>query len=136
MKHQKVSVVVSCIDYRFWPQALLLLREKYGEFDLIGLAGASKNLASPNNQEDRRVVLENIETSVKLHKATKIILTNHLDCGAYGGSKKFNSSKEEIFFHRKELQKAKRIVEKYFPKLAVETIFLLKDSKNEVNLLS
>lgn len=126
--------MVNCIDYRFWPKTLPLLKKKYGDFDLIAMAGASKNIASPHTREDKKALLENIGIAIKIHKAKKIILTNHKDCGAYGGSKKFNSFEEEFKFHKSELEKARKIIRRKFPKLKIETVFIVKD-KNKIKLL-
>ena len=128
MDHKRISIVVSCIDYRFWPQALPLLKDKYGDFDLIEIAGSSKSLTSPLEEEDKTTLLENIGISIRLHNPQKIILTNHIDCGAYGGSKNFKSQEEEIIFHRKELVKAKETVKERFPQLPVETELLILDN--------
>ena len=134
MNHpKKLSLVLLCIDYRFWPQALPLLRKKYGDFDLIEIAGSSKNLTSPLEKEDKTTLLENIGISIKLHHPHQIILTNHLDCGAYGGSKVFKSPTEEIQFHRGELQKAGKIIQAKFPHLPIITELLaLIDGKVEL----
>ena len=132
-KVKKISIVLLCIDYRFWPQALPLLEKKYGDFDLIEIAGSSKNLTSPLEKEDKTALLENIGISIKLHNPHKIILTNHLDCGAYGGSKMFKSEDEEIAFHKKELIAAKEVVSKKFPELVVKTeLFSLHNSKVKI----
>ena len=126
MENKKLSVVLLCIDYRFWPEALPLLEAKYGVFDLIEIAGASKNLVSPLEEEDRVTLLENIGISVKLHHPERLILTNHTDCGAYGGSKKFATHEEELVFHREELRKAKIWAEQKFPELKIETVIVDK----------
>ena len=131
---KKLSTVISCIDYRFWPQALPLLQSKYGDFDLIEIAGASKNLTSPLEPEDKMTLLENIGISIKLHHPQKIILVNHLDCGAYGGSESFHSEDEEIKFHRNELEKAKEIIWEKFPALIVQTELLVIDDKGKVKI--
>ncbi|MBI5306025.1 hypothetical protein HZB04_00305 [Candidatus Wolfebacteria bacterium] len=131
---KKISIVVFCIDYRFWPQALPLLKKKYGDFDLIEMAGSSKNLISPLEKEDKITLLENIEISMRLHNPQKLILTNHIDCGAYGGSKNFKSRKEEIKFHREELKKAKKIILKKFPRLPVEIELLIMDNNGKIKL--
>lgn len=132
---KKLSVVVACMDYRFWPQALPLLQKKYGAFDLIEIAGASKNLVSPIEPEDKTTLLENITLSLKLHHPTRLVLTNHFDCGAYGGSEHFRSREAEIAFHQEELAKAKTIAQKAFPNVPVATEFLLADIKGKVTLL-
>ncbi len=127
-KSKKLSIVISCIDYRFWPEALLILRKKYGDFDLIQLAGSIKNLLS-SKKEHKITLLDHIEKAIKLHHPQKIILINHLDCGAYGGSKNFSSLKEEIKFHNQELKKAANIIKKKFPHLIIKKGFLLKNKK-------
>ncbi len=127
---KNLSLVLLCIDYRFWPQALPILKEKYGDFDLIEIAGSSKNLTSPLEEEDKITLIENIGLSIKLHHPHKLILTNHTDCGAYGGSKRFKSQSEEIEFHKDELKKAKLIISKKFPSLSIETeLFTLNGDK-------
>jgi carbonic anhydrase len=135
-KEKKVSIVLACMDYRFWPKALSLLGKKYGKFDLIELAGGSKNLASPSQEADRQAVLESIKTSVNLHGAKKIILTNHIDCGAYGGSGRFASAKEEINFHQAELKKAAKIITKSFPSLTIEKVIISHDKTDKINLIN
>ena len=135
MRHkEKVSIVLSCIDYRFWPDALPLLEKKFGEFDLIELAGGSKNLSSPTLEADRIAVLESINVSVELHGAKQIILTNHLDCGAYGGSKEFKTTEDEIDFHRSELRKAAEVVNKFFPNLGIKKIVIEHDRLGNIVL--
>ena len=136
MNHNKnLSIVISCIDYRFWTETLPLFRKKYGDFDLISMAGASKNLISPAEPEDKIALIKNVKTSIELHDPKRIILTNHLDCGAYGGSKKFNSENEEIEFHKNELLKAKEVIQKEFPEMLIETEFISKNEKGEIILL-
>ncbi|MEI6843612.1 MAG: carbonic anhydrase [bacterium] len=138
MSHEqtgKLSVILLCIDYRFWPHALPLLEKKYGLFDLIEIAGASKSLVSPLENEDRVTLLENIGISVKLHHPERLVLTNHTDCGAYGGSNKFTSHDEEIAFHTEELHKAKVIAQEKFPELKVETLIIDKNEKDEILLI-
>ncbi len=131
----KLSIVLLCIDYRFWPHALPLLEEKYGAFDLIEMAGASKSLVDPLKSEDEVTLLENIEISIKLHHPERLILTNHTDCGAYGGSKKFASHNEEISFHKEELSRAKKIAEEKFPQLKIEALIIDKDDLDEILLI-
>ena len=131
----KVSIVVLCIDYRFWPQALPLLEEKYCPFDLFEMAGAAKNLLASPEEDDRIVLLENIQVSIDLHQPKRLILTNHTDCGAYGGSSRFQSKAEEIGFHQTELQQAKAIAQAKFPQLQVEALIIDKDDNGQIILI-
>ena len=132
---QKLSIVISCIDYRFWPQSLPLLMKKYGNFDLIQIAGSGKNLISPSEKEDKITLLNNIEISIQLHNSQKLILVNHIDCGAYGGSRNFKSQKEEVKFHKEEYKKAKKIIHGKFPQLPVNTELLIMGANKKIKLL-
>lgn len=135
-KHSgKIATVVMCIDYRFWPNVLPMLEKKYGNFDLIEVAGAAKNIASPKNSAERIVLLSNIKTSISLHHTTTIILANHQDCGAYGGSKRFKSLEDEKIFHNNELNKARVYVNRHFPGHRVEMIFISRDNEGEISLI-
>jgi len=131
---KKVSVAVLCIDYRFWPQTLSALQEKYGLFDLIAMAGASKNLIS-SEIENKATLLKNIEISIKLHHPERLVLTNHTDCGAYGGSGKFASHDEEISFHLEELRKAKSAAAEKFPQLKTEALIVDKNNEGKILLI-
>ena len=132
--NDSVSVVVSCIDYRFWPGILPILQEKCGLFDLVATAGGAKSFVSPTKPENQISLLENIETSIKLHNAKKLILTNHFDCGAYGGSENFHSREEEISFQEKELRQAKIFAQEEFPKLKIESFIIGKDQWGKISL--
>jgi carbonic anhydrase len=133
--HQKVSTVVMCIDYRFWPHVLPMLEKRYGEFDLIEIAGSIKNISSSSNPTERKILLSNIKTSIMLHHTETIILTNHQDCGAYGGSGRFVSLDQEMRFHQQELGEARDYVRKHFPGHKVETIFISRDNKGTISLI-
>lgn len=135
-KHTCEALVLCCIDFRFHEGFLDKVRTELGieSFDLVALAGGAKNLANPEKEFFREVVLRNIEISVKLHKIKKVILTNHIDCGAYGGSKSFGSREEEINFHKTELSRARHIVRKQFPTLDT-LVYLVYKEGSEVKLL-
>jgi len=98
------------------------------------MAGSSKNLTLPSKKEYRITILENIKISIQLHNSQKIILTNHIDCGAYGGSKNFKSQKEEIEFHKMELKRAEKIIQKEFPQLLIKKELLTIDINKKVKL--
>jgi hypothetical protein len=133
--NEPLSIAVLCIDYRFWPHALPLLEEKYGAFDLIEIAGGGKSLSSPIEKEDQVTLLENIGISIKLHNPAQLILTNHIDCGAYGGSKNFKSREEEIDFQKKELSRAKIVAKEKFPQLEIKTVIIDKNEVGEISLI-
>lgn len=119
------AVVLSCIDFRFHKKLRSALKkEKINSYDLMCLAGGAKNLASPTKKIYRQTVIDNIKLAQKLHKIKTVVLCNHIDCGAYGGSGKFKNPAEETKFHQAELKKAGNLVKKLFPALKVKIILL------------
>jgi len=132
------ACIVWCFDNRFRNALFEFAKSQNLEpYDLVMVAGGAKSLASPNNESDRDYVLSQIETSLKLHRAGKIVLMTHSDCGAYGGLKSFgNDPKTEFEKHGTELSAAQNIVQKFLaandlpigqaglPRVPVEMIFV------------
>ena len=74
--------------------------------------------------------IDNLSTSIKLHKIKKIIVINHEDCGAakiVNDKKKFNSIIENKI-HKESFKKIKKILNNRFPTLKINfKILSLKD---------
>jgi carbonic anhydrase len=113
--HNCEAVVLCCIDFRFWRETLEFVEQELEikTFDFPSLPGAAK--AINECLEDSDLAMQCIGVPCNLHHAQKIVIVNHQDCGAYGGSAKFSGDAEaEQKFHEGELQKAKaKILEKY-----------------------
>ena len=99
-----------------------------GGFDVISLAGASKDLID-GNEEIKNNFLRHIGVSVDLHKVEKIIIFHHSDCGAYAQSYNFNSLKEEKEKQLEDMEKAKEIILEKYPE--VEVIFVWGELKDD-----
>lgn len=131
--HQCPIFVLGCIDFRFRDQLSDYIKSQHGEeidFDETLLAGASKNLV---DEQTRDIVLDQIRISHDLHQAKLVYLANHIDCGAYGGSKAFLSKDEEIAKLTDDLQTSKQLVLEKYPDVEVKMILLDWDSTREVN---
>lgn len=121
ISHTCDALLLTCMDFRLHPQLAEMLRRDYNiSFDQFTAAGAIKNSVSPEKKEDADFVLRQIEKSIKLHQIKKIILVNHTDCGAYGGSKAFESPTIELARHKEDLNKASKIVRENFPQLEID----------------
>ncbi len=121
------AFTVRCFDNRFWRAFKHFIKQSQniGHIDLESLAGGAKVLASPEHETDREAVLREIEKSIRLHHVRCAMLFTHQDCGAYGGSVRFNGDMEQEFeFHAEELRRAAAIVRERFPDLAVEAYFI------------
>lgn len=117
MIHTCDALVVCCIDFRFQK----FIREFTNErlvgktFDLVGFAGATKDLAT---------VLKQIAVSVRLHQIKEAYLIHHEDCGAYGKE----STPQR---HSQDLVKARSVVLAKYPDLSVYLYYLHLDGKFE-----
>jgi hypothetical protein len=102
------GAIVWCFDYRFeLGFRKFLKRIGVVNCDPIKVAGGAKCLASPDDEEERHFVLEQIRKSMRLHQTRRVILMVHSDCGAYGGLESFGGDgKREAEHHGLELQAA------------------------------
>lgn len=112
-KHICGAVVVHCIDFRFRKKLNEYLMSRFPEgYDLISVAGGVKRLVADSPEDN--FVLEQLEISHKLHEPKVIVLIQHEDCGAYGGSKAFAGFEKEKEFQKLELDKAETILKQQF----------------------
>lgn len=122
--HSCEAVVLTCIDFRFWRETLEFIEKelKLTSFDFPSLPGSAKAINGCLQEED--LAMSCISVPCNLHHAKKIVIVNHEDCGAYGGSKKFEGDKaSEQSFHEAELRKAKEIILKKYPEKEVILVY-------------
>ncbi|HAN06038.1 MAG: hypothetical protein UU40_C0002G0037 [Candidatus Uhrbacteria bacterium GW2011_GWD2_41_121] len=126
MSHSCTHAIVHCMDFRLNPsiQDFLETHDLVNTTDIIGVAGAVKDI----NDTEQGFVETQIDLSVKLHAITTLMLMNHTDCGAYGGSDKFETKEEEKEFHIGELRKAQAKLKAKYPNL--EIVIMLGDTIN------
>ena len=117
MSHICDAIVVCCIDFRFqkfirdWTDKNL----KNKTFDMVGFAGATKDLETVTKQ---------IDISVRLHQIKEVVLIHHEECGAYGAE----STPER---HTADLKKEKNQILDKYPSLKVELFYLHLDGRFE-----
>ena len=136
--HSCEAVVLACIDFRFWKGTMKFVEEELGikSYDFPKMPGASKAINDCLSEVD--VPMKCIGVPCDLHHVKKIVVVNHSDCGAYGGSAKFNGdSNAEQRFHEEELQKAKaKILEKYPEKEVILVYAKLVDEGGNIEFLT
>ena len=124
MKKKFKAMVLSCIDPRFQPLVHNYLKKKKlnGKYSAFTIAGSAIGVTHDKFKKWHSVFIENLSTSIKLHKIEKLIVINHTDCGAAkiaNGKKEFNSLNEDRI-HKLSFNKLKKIVKKKFPKLKID----------------
>ena len=122
--HNCEAVVLTCIDFRFWRETLEFIEKELNltSFDFPSLPGSAKAINECASEGD--LAMSCVGVPVDLHHAKKVVIVNHEDCGAYGGSKKFGGDKNvEQKFHEEELRKAKEKILTVFPNVEVILIY-------------
>ena len=113
-QHTCKATAIFCFDFRFARRFYEFLESMYpGSYDPISAAGAVKSLLADGKTDN--FLLNQVGLSASLHKTKAIVLIQHEDCGAYGGSKAFANSEAEIAFQKEELQKAEDFLKRYHP---------------------
>jgi len=110
-----------------WIKRSVLFEGK--DFDLISLAGSSKDLASDNLLMSENF-MKHIGVAVEFHKAEKIIIFHHSDCGAYAKDYNFSSPEKEREKQIEDMREAKRIILKKYPNINIILVWgKLKDGE-------
>ena len=117
------AMVLSCMDPRFQTKVYKYLRKKKlsGKYSSFTIAGAAIGVTAKKFKKWHSTFLDNLSTSIKLHKINKLIVINHRDCGAakiVNGEKKFNSTIENKI-HKDSFKKLKKVLNKKFPLLKI-----------------
>ena len=133
MKSRFKAMVLSCMDPRFQPLVFNYLKKKklIGKFSAFTIAGGAIGVTHNKFKKWQQVFIENLSTSIKLHKIDRLIVINHKDCGAakiINSKRKFNSFNEDEI-HKTSFIKLKKIIKKKFPKLKIDLNLMSIDSK-------
>ena len=128
-------MVLSCIDQRFQPIVYDYLNKKKlkGKYSLFSIAGGAIGVTAKKFNKWHKTFWDNIETSIKIHKISKLIVINHRDCGAAKliNRKKNFSKKNETKIHLESFDKIKKIFKKKYPKLKIELKLMSLNKKIE-----
>jgi carbonic anhydrase len=118
-QHQVDTLVVSCVDFRYRDLVYRWITERFGKADHFGLPGASKAILETS------VVLDWLKLLVELHGVKRLVVADHIDCGAYGGSKKFDwDHSAEVSMHGQQLSDARTLLQEALPGVQV-VVYLL-----------
>lgn len=132
MPHTCSTLLVHCMDFRLEKgihDDFLIPQNLSGDCDIVSVAGGAQALTQPDNPA-RKIVLDQITLSHALHGVSRVILMNHTDCGAYGGSAAFADSEREVQQHSVDLAEAKKTVLEKLPSLTVRTVLARIDGEH------
>jgi len=132
MSHTCKNLMIYCMDFRLEEALHQWLVDKGMDHDTdqVSLAGAIKDLVSPQNPGEAEMILKQIGLSADLHNIERVVLVNHTDCGGYGGKKAFDHNDEaEKTKHSQDMRRAKEIIQDKWPHL--EVMMVLADIKHD-----
>ena len=114
-------VVLTCMDKRFHRRIESVVRTKLGgkDFYFIAVAGAGQAFI----HDGRRI----IENGIKLARPGLLIVVEHEDCAAYGGSTAFKTKEEERTKHKYMVEDLKNVCARLFPTMTVEGYWAMLD---------
>ena len=120
--HEAKAFLVTCMDFRYINDEIShMIDQGYDvNFDGYVLAGVSIGINQTKYPEWEKTLYDHIEISKSLHHIKKVVLFDHLDCGAYKTFLPgFTTVDEERELHVKELKTAAEKIRKKFPDLKV-----------------
>ena len=130
MRSKYKAMVLSCMDPRFQLPVFNFIKKKnlVSKHSSFTIAGAAVGVTHSKFKKWHQAFLDNLKTSIKLHKIEKLIVVNHEDCGAIKlAENKNNYIEDEI--HKNSFQKLEKIITKKFPKLKLEFYIIKLDQK-------
>jgi len=124
MKHDCSTIIFHCIDFRFAADIKEYLEKEnlLGDVDIVAIAGVAKNFVAPAKDSDAEFVMRQLDISKRLHNVGRVVLMNHMDCGAYGGHKAFGNVEDERAAHAADLAKAREMILAKYPDLEVQNV--------------
>ena len=127
--HKIKACVVTCIDFRFqsFIKEYMSNQGLLGDADIISVAGASHDIASPHSAEKHSYLMEQIGLSLSLHHPDKVIIIDHQDCSMYAATGKIPHDlalQQDLAEHQPYLMKAKKVIQEKYGNIEVELMFV------------
>ena len=130
MKSKYKAMVLSCMDPRFQLLVFKFMKKKnlIGKHSSFTIAGSAVGVTYSKFKKWYQTFLDNLSTSIKLHKIEKLIVVNHEDCRAI----KLAENKKDYIereIHQSSFQKLEKKINKKFPKLKLEFYIIKLNQK-------
>jgi hypothetical protein len=116
-------VVLHCLDWRFHGYLDGLLPQVVGgaaAWDRLALPGASRAVLE---EVTRPGVMAGVQAAMLKHGVTRIVVVDHVDCAAWGGSVIHADPQAEAEFHAARLAEAAQVLRKAWPNLRTLTLY-------------
>jgi len=130
------ALLLCCKDYRMVGPIARYMKARglEGNYNQIGLAGASLGIVRPDRTHWARMFWEHVEFSLQLHRIRRVIVIDHRDCGAYRlmlGVDLKDDPPRETEVHGEHLRQLGRQIRARHPHLRVELLLMALDGSVE-----
>lgn len=123
------ALLLSCMDYRLVDDIVTYMngRGMVNQYDHVVLAGGSLGAVS-DKLNWGKTFWDHLDVAIKLHHIKKVMVMDHLDCGAYRVVfEKDTKGDEEIALHKEQLAKLQTAIKAKYPDLGVELMIMRLD---------
>ena len=133
MSHKAQALIQTCIDFRFRKPLNDFIENELNlhSVDIKTDGGGIKKIVEEG--PIREWLFANYQIAFDLHGVDRLILINHQDCGAYGGSKAFNGEEDEIEKQSVHLRHAVSLIGAKFPNKQIEAYLALISPEGKVS---
>lgn len=121
------NVLARCVDVRFYASLERVLTQSsfipmggVNDFISMGVPGGSKAII---DAPTRPIVSAAVDIAIRRHDANRLIIADHIDCAAYGGSDRHANAAEEACFHADRLREAMAIMQAAYPRLEIVSVY-------------
>ena len=130
MSHQAQAIALTCIDFRFRTAIQKFFEDELNlhSIDHMAMGGGTKKVVEEG--PIREWVFANFDIAFNKHNVNRVILINHQDCGAYGGSAAFAGLEDEIAKQEIQLRHGVSVVRSKYPDKEIEAYLALIDNDN------
>jgi len=132
MSHNCQNLLLSCMDFRLQAAISNWLKENgyAGDADIILVPGSCKVVAENFAGCQAGLILDGIRLAYEKHGVRRFILTQHEDCGAYGGQTAFASAEAEKSKHLADMKKVRDFLKEKYPEAEVKTFRIKTNNEN------
>lgn len=133
MSHQAQAIALTCIDFRFRKAIQDFFENELNIYSVDHMAqgGGAKMLLEEG--PIRQWIFDNFDIAFNKHNVNRVILINHQDCGAYGGSESFAGPEDEVAKQEIQLRHGVSVVQSKYPNKQVEAYLALMDKDNQIS---
>ncbi|MBD3257254.1 hypothetical protein GF377_02385 [candidate division GN15 bacterium] len=117
------NFLLHCMDFRIQQTVDDYLQQH-------GFMGDCDRVAYGGPCQEHELALHYIDLSIKIHDTKHIILSQHEDCGGYGGTAKWGSVEKEREVLLRDMRSLRKKVLVKHPSARVSMVFVERDGDN------